>query len=197
MIQLNIDWQGLYTAFQTNAAEFRCFFCLETGAVLRLPPGDPDHEKVRNSPGKYRSIEVVPSRIQYQWVSEFVKSIEHASIKSRMEAAINGKGAFRRFKDILLTLPDERRRWFEFRDRRMRIRVVEWIEENSIEPLNEPIWSEEGSSTAQSGSEPTDRMIAEVISSWARSEEISLAMSENQTMELSKLLKEAFVISAK
>ena len=197
MIQLNIDWQGLYTAFQTNAAEYRCFFCLETGAVLRLPPGDPDHEKVRNSPGKYRSIEVVPSHIQYQWVSEFVKSIEHESIKSRMEAAINGKGAFRRFKDILLTLPDERRRWFEFRDRRMRIRVVEWIEENSIEPLNEPIWSEEGSEKAQSGTEPTDRMIAEVISSWARSEEVSLAMSENQTIELAKLIKDAFTVSAK
>jgi hypothetical protein len=197
VIQLNIDWQGLYTAFQTNAAEFRCFFCTDTGAVLRLPPGDPDHEKVRDSPGKYRSIEVVPSRIQYQWVSEFVKSIEHESIKSRMEAAINGKGAFRRFKDILLTLPDERRRWFEYRDRRMRVRVVEWIEENSIEPLNEPVWSEEGADQTPSGEEPSDRMIAEVISAWARSEEVSLAITENQTLELSKIIKDAFSLTAK
>ena len=64
-----------------------------------------------------------------------------------MEAAINGKGAFRRFKDILLTLPDERRRWFEFRDRRMRVRVTEWIKENGITPTNEPTWGDELEST--------------------------------------------------
>jgi len=114
-----------------------------------------------------------------------------------MEAAINGKGAFRRFKDILLTLPDERRRWFEYRDRRMRIRVVEWIEENSIEPLNEPVWSEEGADQTPSGEEPSDRMIAEVISAWSRSEEVSLAITENQTLELSKILKDAFCLTAK
>lgn len=143
VIELNIDWQGLYAAFQTNTAEYKCFLDLESGKVIKLGPGDPEHEKVKSKPGAYRTVEVVPSRIQYQWVSEFVKSIEHESIKSRMEAAINGKGAFRRFKDILLTLPDERRRWFEFRDRRMRVRVAEWIKENGIHPTNEPTWDDD------------------------------------------------------
>ena len=100
-------------------------------------------EAIDRAPSRFVAIEIVPSRIQYQWVSEFVDTVEYEPIKVRLEAAINGKGAFRRFKDILLTLPDERRRWFEFRDRRMRARVREWIEENGIEPTNEPDWGED------------------------------------------------------
>ena len=45
-----------------------------------------------------------------------------------LEVAINGKGAFRRFKDVLLNYPEERERWFKFRDDRMEKRAVEWLE---------------------------------------------------------------------
>jgi hypothetical protein len=37
-------------------------------------------------------------------------------------------------------LPDERRRWFEFRDELLRQRIVEWIREIGIETTNEPPW---------------------------------------------------------
>ena len=175
MIELNIDWQGLYAAFQTNTAEYKCFLDLESGKVIKLGPGDPEHEKVKSQPGAYRTVEVVPSRIQYQWVSEFVKSIEHESIKSRMEAAINGKGAFRRFKDILLTLPDERRRWFEFRDRRMRVRVTEWIKENGIHPTNEPTWGDEiDSAEFEAESAAATAAVASVIEAACKGAESSL-----------------------
>ena len=143
MIEIAIDWKGLYQAFQSSASEYRCFLSLDSGEVLRLRNGDAGMEAIDRAPSRFVAIEIVPSRIQYQWVSEFVDTVEYEPIKVRLEAAINGKGAFRRFKDILLTLPDERRRWFEFRDRRMRARVREWIEENGIEPTNEPDWGED------------------------------------------------------
>ena len=143
MIEIAIDWKGLYQAFQSSASEYRCFLSLDSGEVLRLRNGDAGMEAIDRAPSRFVAIEIVPSRIQYQWVSEFVETVEYEPIKVRLEAAINGKGAFRRFKDILLTLPDERRRWFEFRDRRMRTRVREWIEENGIEPTNEPDWGDE------------------------------------------------------
>ena len=175
MIELNIDWQGLYAAFQTNTAEYKCFLDLASGKVIKLGPGDPEHEKVKSQPGAYRTVEVVPSRIQYQWVSEFVKSIEHESIKSRMEAAINGKGAFRRFKDILLTLPDERRRWFEFRDRRMRVRVTEWIKENGILPTNEPTWGDEiDSAEFEAETAAATATVAAVVEAACKGDETSL-----------------------
>jgi hypothetical protein len=140
--QLEIDWNGLHSAFQMNMPEVKCFLSIDDGKVLKLPPGDPKLAEVRTEPTRYVSIDAIPSRIQYQWLDEFIKSMEDDALRARMEAAINGKGAFRRFKDILLTLPDERRRWFEFRDIMMRKRIVEWVREQGIEPTNEPDWSE-------------------------------------------------------
>jgi hypothetical protein len=138
--ELEIDWAALHSAFQMNMPEVRCFLSTEDGRVLKTPPGDPALAQLRGQPEKYVPIDAVPSRIQYQWLDAFIKTVEEADIRTRMEAAVNGKGAFRRFKDILLTLPDERRRWFEFRDQLLRQRIVEWVREVGLEPTNEPPW---------------------------------------------------------
>lgn len=143
MPELNVDWAALHSAFQMAMPEVRCFLSLEDGKVVKLTPGDPSAAQAQASGDKFVAIDTIPSRIQYQWVDDFTKSIEDETLRARMEAAINGKGAFRRFKDILLTMPDERRRWFEFRDQKMRDRIVAWIHEKGIEPLNEPPWSSE------------------------------------------------------
>jgi hypothetical protein len=140
--ELTIDWTALHGAFQMPVPDVRCYLSLTNGTVAKLPPGDPGFATIQASKSDYIGVEAIPSRIQYQWVDEFVLTIEDPDLKIRVEAAINGKGAFRRFKDILLTSPDERRRWFEFRDQKMRQRIVEWVREKGIEPLNEPPWSE-------------------------------------------------------
>lgn len=142
MRELQIDWAALHSAFQMNVPEVRCFFSTESGEILKIPPADPQLAEVRTQPERYVPIEAVPPRIQYQWLDEFVQTVEDETLKGRMIAAINGKGAFRRFKDILLTLPDERRRWFEFRDQKMRERLGEWVREHGVEPTNEPPWVE-------------------------------------------------------
>jgi hypothetical protein len=139
--ELNIDWTALHGAFQMPVPDVRCYLSLVDGTVAKLPPGDPGFATIQASKSDFVAVEAIPSRIQYQWVDEFVASIEDPDLKTRVEAAINGKGAFRRFKDILLTSPDERRRWFEYRDQKMRQRIVEWVREKGIEPLNEPPWT--------------------------------------------------------
>ena len=143
MRELNIDWAALHSAFQMNMPEVRCFLSVEDGRVLKLPPGDPTLATVRADPQHYIPIEAIPSRIQYQWLDDFIKSLEDGAVRERMEAAINGKGAFRRFKDILLTLPDERRRWFEYRDQKMREHIINWVNEQGVVPLNEAPWASE------------------------------------------------------
>jgi hypothetical protein len=123
-----------------NMPEVRCFLCLDDGKVLKLPPGDSQIETVIDNPHRYCEIEAIPSRIQYQWLDDFIKHIPDEDIRIRMEAAINGKGAFRRFKDILLSLPEERRRWFEYRDQMMRQHILNWVHKHEIEPENSPPW---------------------------------------------------------
>ena len=140
MHEMQIDWPALHSAFQMNMPEVRCFLDLTNGKVLKLPPGDPTLPAVLGEPQTNLPIGPIPSREQYQWLDEFIKSIEDGDIRDRMEAAINGKGAFRRFKDILLTLPDERRRWFEYRDKMMQMYTAEFLRQSGIVATNEAPW---------------------------------------------------------
>lgn len=41
----------------------------------------------------------------------------------RLEIAIDGRGAFRRFKDVIARWPDEQDRWYAFSDERKRGRA--------------------------------------------------------------------------
>lgn len=147
MRELNVDWTAIHSAFQMPVPDVRCYLSLVDGSVQKLPPGDPGLATVQAHASDFVLIEAIPSRIQYQWVDEFAVTVDDPVLKGRIVAAINGKGAFRRFKDILLTSPDERRRWFEFRDQKMRQRIIEWVREAGIEPQNEPPWTE-GAATA-------------------------------------------------
>lgn len=170
MREMKVDWAALHSAFQSSMPEVRCFLSLDDGQVLKMLPGDPKLAAVRCQTTRYVAVETVPSRIQYQWLDEFIATVDNEALRERFQAAANGKGAFRRFKDILLSIPEERRRWFEFRDQRMRERIVEWVREQGIMPLNEPPWAvgEGGSVPAPLPNDSRDvDALRQVMSQWA------------------------------
>ncbi|MBK8027180.1 MAG: hypothetical protein IPK19_38775 [Chloroflexi bacterium] len=59
--------------------------------------------------------------------------MEDAHVRELLETAIQGKGAFRRFKDALVRHPEIEQRWFAFRDARVQARMIDWFEMNEIE----------------------------------------------------------------
>jgi hypothetical protein len=66
---------------------------------------------------------------------DFIDTLSNPRLQSRLEDAIRGKGAFRRFKDVLLDYPQVREQWFEFSNDRMHQRALEWLEDEGIEPI--------------------------------------------------------------
>jgi Uncharacterised protein family (UPF0158) len=78
-------------------------------------------------------IRPLPSWVWYQDMAEFADSISDEQASRRLERAIRGKGAFRRFKDELREeYPDLLPVWYEFRDSRAMRRAVEWLAEQSL-----------------------------------------------------------------
>lgn len=195
MRELEIDWTALHSAFQMPMPEVRCFLSLVDGKVVKIPPGDPGMAEIHTHKSDYVLVDTIPSRIQYQWVDEFAKTIEDETLRERVEAAINGKGAFRRFKDILLTMPDERRRWFEFRDQKMRERVVEWVREKSVIALNDPPWqAEEGEEPPKSKSYAQDiEALRDFLIDWFDGKDES-ALQPLKLDELATVLGDRFVV---
>jgi len=65
-------------------------------------------------------------------MEDFIATVENEHLASLLEVAIDGKGAFRRFKDVLAGYPEERERLFQFKDERMEQRALEWLEDIGV-----------------------------------------------------------------
>lgn len=73
---------------------------------------------------------------EYGALDEFVDSLPDDPLRGQLARAIRGKGAFRRFKDIVFGggNVELKNRWFWFETRRRRERIVEWLRDENIEP---------------------------------------------------------------
>jgi hypothetical protein len=75
----------------------------------------------------------LPSWVWYQDMADFAEAITDERAGRRLLRAIQGKGAFRRFKDELHEeYPELVPAWYAFRDARARRRAVEWLADNSL-----------------------------------------------------------------
>ena len=68
---------------------------------------------------------------------EFAQSIAEPRLRDLLSVALDGRGAFGRFKCVLEDHPRERERWFRMRDESCADRVREWLRELDIEPLDD------------------------------------------------------------
>jgi hypothetical protein len=78
-------------------------------------------------------IDPLPSWIWYQDMADFAEAITDERAGRRLARAIQGRGAFRRFKDELYQeYPDLLGVWYAFRDVRALRRAVQWLADNSL-----------------------------------------------------------------
>lgn len=140
---LEISWEALEDAFENNAPEVHSYLHLSTGEVLRVVDGVADpamHQRIA-SDVSYLRVDPVSSREQYRWMERFIATVTEADLRSRLVSAIDGKGAFRRFKDVLMSFPADRERWFQFRTERLRSCMEAWLEAHNIEAVPRPVWT--------------------------------------------------------
>jgi hypothetical protein len=66
-------------------------------------------------------------------MADFAGTITDDRVARRLARAIQGKGAFRRFKDELHEeYPDLLPAWYAFREMRAKRRAVQWLADNSL-----------------------------------------------------------------
>jgi len=117
-----VDWEALEDAFENNAPEVHSYLHLGTGEVLRVVDGiaDPQMHSRIAADAAYVRVEPVSSREQYRWMERFIQMLDPGDLRDELVLAIDGRGAFRRFKDVLMVNATERERWFAFRSERLR-----------------------------------------------------------------------------
>ncbi|MGB3051525.1 MAG: UPF0158 family protein [Polyangiales bacterium] len=137
-----VAWEALEDAFENNAPEVHSYLHFDTGEVIRIVDGvaDPSmHTRIMND-ARYLRIDPVSSREQYRWMERFIATVEDEELRRRLNIAIDGKGAFRRFKDALMSHPVDRERWFAFRSERLRSCMESWLTAHGINSVERPTW---------------------------------------------------------
>lgn len=66
----------------------------------------------RDADNRFRMIPKQDSRDGYQDMQEYIWSLEDEHLRELLEVAIQGSGAFRRFKDVLSRYPEAQENWF-------------------------------------------------------------------------------------
>jgi hypothetical protein len=78
-------------------------------------------------------IDPLPSYVWYQDMADFVEEISDDRAGRRLARAIDGRGAFRRFRlELHEEYPHLLPAWYAFRDTRAKRRAVEWLADNSL-----------------------------------------------------------------
>src|SRR3954471_7490640 len=140
-----VDWEALEDAFENNAPEVHSYLHLSTGEVLRIVDGvaDPQMHARIAADANYLRIDPVSSREQYRWMERYIPMVEDVELRAKLAVSIDGKGAFRRFKDVLMSFATERERWFAFRSERLRIFMEAWLNAHALRAVPRPILVQE------------------------------------------------------
>ena len=136
LLRINLD--ELCEAMENSSYENEYYLDLESGEILFLSEYMDDEEtenlreRIDEESDRYEPIPKAESHEGYEDMRDFIASVEDERLAELLEVAINGKGAFRRFKDVLLSYPEERERWFQFKDDRMQERALEWLNDIDV-----------------------------------------------------------------
>lgn len=75
------------------------------------------------------------TREAYRDMERFIATVADDALERRLWRAIQGRGAFRYFKDVLYEHPSERERWFAFEDARVKERILAWLHDQGVEAI--------------------------------------------------------------
>ncbi len=81
---------------------------------------------------RYKRIDEIEPHEAYTVMEDFIATVQELRLRDRLSDAIVGKGAFRRFKNALMSAEPERERWFAFEAERQRQAAIDWLQSLGI-----------------------------------------------------------------
>jgi predicted nucleotidyltransferase len=131
MLELDqVDLADLAEALEDHAYDHEWWLDPTTGQVHFLSDGTP--ADVDPDAHGWLSLDALPSRDSYQDMVDFTERVTDHRVRERLLRALEGRGAFRRFKDALYDLHELRQSWFTFHDNRMAGRAIRWLADNEL-----------------------------------------------------------------
>ncbi|MCG2725465.1 MAG: UPF0158 family protein [Elusimicrobia bacterium] len=139
MKKAKINLDELLDCFEEGNDEHQYYLDIETGKIELLIDEDYSGEnndelceKIENGLNvRYFAVPKQDSHQGYKDMETFIETVKDENLRKMLLIAINGSGAFRRFKNVLFEYSQEQP-WFDFQEERKEERCLEWLRDNDI-----------------------------------------------------------------
>ena len=135
---LPVDLEELASHMEGDPMWGGCRINLETGECWpwsdELQDDEQDDEE-EDDEDRWLYVEPVGSRAGYRDMEVFIATVRDPDIADRLEIAIDGRGAFHRFKDVLSRWPEELARYYQISGERQRGRARACLADKGYRPV--------------------------------------------------------------
>ena len=116
--------------FAMENQESESFVDVETGELVSRA-GDINKEGSfgAEEPARFEPIPEWTSQDGFRLMEQFAQTIGHPVVRTDLLGALaRGRGVFRAFKNALDAHPEAEKKWYEYKSRAMKARIVDWYE---------------------------------------------------------------------
>jgi hypothetical protein len=97
----------------------------------------PQAKEIIAGSDRYEEIPIRYGHQAFDLMVEFAKGVTDQGLQKALYSALNGRGAFRRFKDVLREYPEVEKQWFKFKAEKDREEVKGWLKSIGIEMVED------------------------------------------------------------
>ena len=141
-----------------------------------------NYRQIFEEPGRYIQIRAIDSHEAWERMSAFAHRVDNAAIAARLERALAGRGAFRRFRDEVYAA-GLKNDWHAFEYHRQIGDAVAWLHSVDIRPANPP-----QTQLPTHRSESEQRLDAALSGALTQIEEIVRSFNTSEIDEIEALL---------
>mgnify|MGYP002725882094 CR=1 FL=1 len=137
---VRIPFEDLVRAYEQGSSDKRYFLDVQTGEIVpifvamleRGANTEDAHRIAKEVNTRYFLLPHMTPSEGYEEMEDFIETVKDKTAAEQLTTAIEGKGAFRRFREILAIYPAEEERWFRERTEIIEETVEIWLEETGI-----------------------------------------------------------------
>ena len=112
-----------------------CYYNPETDEIFLSNIGEVENLSEDELDEIFEKSIILPTQYEineYQIMVDFIEKIDNLEVKNNLQRLIQGKGAFRRFKDYCLEtniIQD----WYDYKEQKYKKIAIEWCKQNKLE----------------------------------------------------------------
>lgn len=146
VVTFGLEGQGWYLGMAKEA---------DPGDVLT--PLEAAARAMEEEPDRFAGVPPLEAHEKYEQMDAFARSVEDAGVREDLLWALDGKGAFRRFRRVLDRYADVRQAWFRHKDAWLGEEARWWLKGLGVEPVPADGPTEGGDATDDTDGEASDR----------------------------------------